>query len=293
LSYFETLLTLNNTVLKTYIRCVRNTLKRSGLDKLNDAQALRDWLAVHTPPYTAKRILVQLNGCAEWGIRSNFLTTNPFEGMAKDITLPKADKGKDRQELDIKAFTREERDRILETFRTWERYNFYYPYVFFLFFTGARPCEVIALQWKHDKGTHILFEQGVVEGEQGLEVRQGLKTQEWRRFPINKQLRQFLDSRKLNNTTPDSLIFPSPEGRHIDQHNFCNRAWKSVLAKCKVEYRNPYQTRHTFITLTLDATLPDGSKIDVKDVARWVGNTPEVIYKHYASSKRDLTVPEL
>ncbi|NJL97900.1 MAG: site-specific integrase [Synechococcaceae cyanobacterium SM2_3_2] len=282
-----------NTYQKTYIRCVKNTLKRCGLDTPNEAQALRDWLAANTPPYTAKRILVQLNACAEWGIRSNLLYTNPFEGMAKDITIPKSDKGKDRQELDIKAFTRAERDLILDTFRTWERYSYYHPYVYFLFFTGARPSEVTALQWRHDKGSHILFEQGVVDGEFGLEVRQGLKTQEHRRFPINKQLRTFLDSIKPNNASANDLIFPSPEGRHIDQHNFCNRAWKSVLGKCGVEYRNPYQTRHTFITLTLDATLPDGSKIDVKDVAKWVGNTPEVIYKHYASNRRDLIVPEL
>ncbi len=52
-------------------------------------------------------------------------------------------------------------------------------------------------------------------------------------------------------------------------------------------YRPQYQTRHTFITLCLDAG------VEVKDVARWVGNSPEIIYKHYAGNKRDLQVPEL
>jgi hypothetical protein len=33
--------------------------------------------------------------------------------------------------------------------------------------------------------------------------------------------------------------------------------------------------------------------IDAKDVAKWVGNSPEVIYRHYAGKKRDLQVPEL
>jgi hypothetical protein len=28
-------------------------------------------------------------------------------------------------------------------------------------------------------------------------------------------------------------------------------------------------------------------------VAKWVGNSPEVIYRHYAGKKRDLQVPEL
>jgi integrase len=53
------------------------------------------------------------------------------------------------------------------------------------------------------------------------------------------------------------------------------------------EYRRPYQCRHTFFTLCLEAD------IDAKDVAKWVGNSPEVIYRHYAGKKRDLQVPEL
>ncbi|MFN6452409.1 MAG: hypothetical protein RM022_009295 [Nostoc sp. EfeVER01] len=48
------------------------------------------------------------------------------------------------------------------------------------------------------------------------------------------------------------------------------------------EYRKPYQCRHTFITLCLEAD------IDAKDVGRWVGNSPEIIYKHYAGNKRNL-----
>lgn len=48
----------------------------------------------------------------------------------------------------------------------------------------------------------------------------------------------------------------------------------------------PYQTRHTFITLALDNGL------DAKDVARLVGNSPEIIYRHYAGNKQELFVPE-
>jgi integrase len=33
--------------------------------------------------------------------------------------------------------------------------------------------------------------------------------------------------------------------------------------------------------------------VDAKDVAKWVGNSPEVIYRHYAGSKRNLQVPEI
>jgi integrase len=52
-------------------------------------------------------------------------------------------------------------------------------------------------------------------------------------------------------------------------------------------YRCLYNTRHTFITLALENGL------DAKDVARLVGNSPEILYKHYAGSNvNKLQVPE-
>jgi len=83
------------------------------------------------------------------------------------------------------------------------------------------------------------------------------------------------------------LVFPFPEGKPIDLNNFRNRIWKTVLAGLGIEYQELYQTRHTFITHALEV-----GKLDAKDVARWVGNSPEAIYRHYADNKRELFVPE-
>ncbi|MEO1561772.1 MAG: site-specific integrase, partial [Cyanobacteria bacterium J06632_19] len=47
-----------------------------------------------------------------------------------------------------------------------------------------------------------------------------------------------------------------------------------------------YQTRHTFITLALK------NGMNVKDVARLVGNSPEIIYRHYAGQSREIVVPD-
>ncbi|MFO7145201.1 integrase, partial [Arthrospira sp. PCC 8006] len=33
--------------------------------------------------------------------------------------------------------------------------------------------------------------------------------------------------------------------------------------------------------------------IDAKDVATWVGNSPQVIYQNYAGRKRGLSIPKL
>lgn len=121
--------------------------------------------------------------------------------------------------------------------------------------------------------------------EKGLIVKQGLKTQERRKFPCNA-MQAILRIIRPEDANPDALLFPSPEGKHIDFHNFRNRAWKTVLGGLDITYRKPYQTRQTFITLGLENGL------DTKDVARLVGNSPEVIYRHYAGNKRELFVPE-
>ena len=47
-----------------------------------------------------------------------------------------------------------------------------------------------------------------------------------------------------------------------------------------------YNTRHTFITLCISAGVP------ISDIASWVGNSPEIILKHYAGLTKT-EVPEL
>jgi integrase len=54
-----------------------------------------------------------------------------------------------------------------------------------------------------------------------------------------------------------------------------------------VPKKNPYQLRAGYITAALD------SGMSVQDVARLVGNSPEVIYKNYAGVSRDIKQPEI
>lgn len=54
-----------------------------------------------------------------------------------------------------------------------------------------------------------------------------------------------------------------------------------------MEYRKPYQTRHTFVTMALEAD------VSVPQIARWVGNSPQVIMERYAGTIKKVTVPQL
>lgn len=263
----------------------RSHISRLPSTSLDDAVQIRDWLLANLTPNAAKRCLTNISACCDWAMKSGLVDANPFWGMAVEVKLSK---GPESEATDIHSFTRKEREKIIQAFKSNRYYSHYASLIEFLFFTGCRPSEAIALQWKHINDKFITIEQAITYSETGLAKKSGLKTQERRRFPINGQLRSLLNLIKPEDCSPDDYLFPSPEGKFIDLNNFRNRAWKAILESLPgIEYRKLYQTRHTFITLCLEAD------IDAKDVARWVGNSPEVIYRHYAGNKRDLQVPEL
>lgn len=284
--------------LANQLQATRNHLNKLPTYGESDAVAVRDWAVANLTADSAKRFITQLCACCNWAVKSKLIDTNPFASMASEIKLPRAEK-LDTEDADINPFTAEERDRIIEAFRTNKfchgctskdnKHSHYTAYVRFLFYTGCRPSEAIGLRWKNIdfERSVILFDEAAVQSGKGVARKKGLKTQASRRFKINGQLREILLSVKPKKFSPDDLVFPAPEGGFIIQGNFRGRVWKKVLQGLGIEYRVPYQTRHTFITLCLD------KGIDAKDVAKWVGNSPEVIYKHYAGNRRDLQVPEI
>lgn len=156
--------------------------------------------------------------------------------------------------------------------------------------TGCLPEEAIALQWKHISSDclRIQFKEAI-PSDTGILGE--TKTGKTRNFPCNLKLQAFLQSIRPENPSSRNLVFPGSRGQVIDSHNFLNRIWKPVVGSLvkagKVEnYLPQYNIRHTFITLALENGL------DAKDVGRLVGNSPEIIYHHYAGNKRELVVPE-
>jgi integrase len=156
------------------------------------------------------------------------------------------------------------------------------------------------LQWKHINTdcTEIYFCESY-----GFFGRKGTKTGGNRKFPCNSQLQEFLLLIRPCNYSQDSLVFPSPvDGQEEINTNSFGRAWRGdtfygvrypgvitqLIEQGKVaRYRVPYNCRHTFITACLERNVP------VQTVARWVGNSPNIIYRHYAGVVSNVSVPEL
>ncbi|MDX2216871.1 MAG: DUF3596 domain-containing protein [Oculatellaceae cyanobacterium bins.114] len=262
---------------------VAKHLERCPYDSPNEAHAIFDWLTVNVPADSARRILVQLNACCKWAMNLGKLDSTPFLGMASKIKLKVVD-----EEEDINPFTREERDRIIVAFEKNRYYKYYTPLIGFLFFTGCRPSEALALMWKTVGNQHIKFEQALIFDGHSLVLTPGLKTQKSRKFPVNAQLSELMKSIRPLDVQPDTLVFPSPKGSFIDWSNFTNRAWKKVLATLPdIEYRNPYQTRHTFCSLCREVDIAS------IQIAKWVGNSAEMIDRVYAKPVKQVQVPEL
>jgi integrase len=269
-------------------------IKKLPTYDLDRAGEIRDFCVKTFPLESCKRFIVRLNACCNWAMKAGSIKANPFTGMATEIKPLKSQQSSDEE--DINPFSIAERDAIIEAIENNTfcnkhsafKHTHYAPFVAFLFMTGCRPSEAIALEWRHiNSDFHFLhFEQAVIDTKSGRKVREGLKTQERRRFPCNGKLQALLRSIKPTNSAPNTLVFPGYTGGLLDTKAFRRSVWIPVLAGLEIEYRKPYQTRHTFVTLALENGL------DVKDVARLVGNSPEVIYRHYAGNKRDLFVPE-
>ena len=233
------------------------------------APALIDWIIKNKPQGQAKKILQNLSAAHEWGIKRGLIDTNPFKGAADFVRADKED-GED-----INPFTPGERDRLILAFQENRFFAHYAPLVQFLFFTGCRPSEAIPLEWGDLRGNRLTFQRTYSEGQ--LSPR--LKTQKKRTIALNQNAIAALSSpQKIESP----LIFPSKSGNYLDWHNFANRAWVGVLESLPdIEYRNPKQTRHTFIT---ERILAGDSPVDV---ARYVGNSPGIIYRRYLGGNRD------
>jgi len=262
-----------------------NHIRKLPTQSLHEAQAIRDWLLSNFTPDAVKRTLCQLKACCNWGIAEGLIDANPFTAMK--IKTPK---GAVTGDYDVVPFTKEERDKIIAAFESSGRcYKRYANYVKFLFFTGCRPSEAIALRWKNITSSAIQFRNSVVISEHGLIEKEGLKTQKKRDFPITPEIEAILEEARPEFINPEALIFPGPKGKYLDQEDFSQGVWKKILAKLPdIPYRKCYQTRHTFITLCIE------SGVNSTAIARWTGTSSYMIDHHYgATNFTNLRPPSL
>lgn len=158
-----------------------------------------------------------------------------------------------------KPFTKQEVAHILEALRTSTFYHYYHDWVLLLFNSGMRTSEAIGLRWcdvdMKEKVIHIYESLGRNKGSTSQRIRKSTKTANYRVIPMNERVYQMLCSRSSIKHKKEDLIFLSPKGKVIDEHNFTQRGWKFTLRDLGIERRPFYTTRATFASHCADAGL--------------------------------------
>ena len=86
-----------------------------------------------------------------------------------------------------------------------------------------------------------------------------------------------ITNKKITGKDADNRIFKSPAGKLWVKTSDFRKYWKMAIDKAGIRYRNPYQMRHTFISMMLQF----GNNPMI--IYRMVGHSnPEVMFRKYA-----------
>lgn len=229
-----------------------------AVDAISYAQLLPAFRKTqHLAPKTRKNILAAARSVFSLACESDFIKTNPAAQFGK-LKAPSKE---------IDPFTREERDRILEGLSG--NYHLFYGIRFYL---GLRPGEVIALDWSDfspDLKTVTISRQ-VVIGKQ----RSQTKTGKSRVVSVHHRVRALL--KEHPSRFAGGPVFVNQYGNPYKRYFWFAVEFNETLKRLGIRYRSPYNVRHTAATMMLRATR------DPLWVAQQLGNSVEMIYRHYA-----------
>ncbi|MBI1814070.1 MAG: site-specific integrase [Deltaproteobacteria bacterium] len=169
-------------------------------------------------------------------------------------------------------FTEEEREKILWWFR--KKDPFYYPFALFLFHTGTRPSEAVALRWgavDTGHGTVTIHLSRYLGSEAATKTQHSERT-----IRLLPEVRDALRVLRPLHATEDSYVFVNAKnGGPIEQREWPKDHWRRALTATKVRPRKFYATKHTFISVALTKGL------NLKFIAEYCGTSVAMIEQHY------------
>lgn len=264
-------------------------LKPEHLDKLQNT--LRSLSGIRGRPISARRlniILLRVRSILDLAYARGYLDKNPHEW----VTL------QPERRPDVDPFSFREQALFLKSLPEPEKGfrkhcpNFWRNYFVVAFGAGLRPSEQLALRRQPDperpeRSSCVDFErkkffirQGIVRGEAT-----DLKNEEsYRAVDMLPTVEAALRDQMAGATTVTEYVFCDTIGGALDLTNIRNRIWYPTLERAGLRRRAPYQTRHTFASLMLQAGE------DPSWIARMMGHVnTRTLFQRYAAFIRHRT----
>ncbi|NJM00754.1 MAG: tyrosine-type recombinase/integrase [Synechococcaceae cyanobacterium SM2_3_2] len=227
----------------------------------------------------ARRIIMYLSSACEWGISLQLCSDNPFKLMKAHFKRAKPkdnDKG-------ANSFTQDEKDQVIQAFRTNRYYSHYTNLVRFWFMTGCRPSEGLSLHWGDVSPdcSKVTFRGSYQEVKGAMVWGEGSKNNETRTIPVEKDCQELLKEIRPEDPKDDDLVFPSPTGKVIRYHNAITPDgwWHKVVDPIKPG-TTPYNCRDTFIT----DKLSNGKSITL--LAKYCDTSEQMIRENYQDDSK-------
>lgn len=208
--------------------------------------ALRDWVSgMDCTSKAIRNMLIPLRSVFEDALNDELIEFNPFDRIALVKLIRQTSKASDYV---IQPFTQAERETILQACRLDER-----PMFQFWFNTGLRPGELQALEWRHidwDKATARIEQNQVVGVLKAPKTAAGIRT-----LDLNPEAMEALRAQKPMSQLRGERIWLNPRTLQpwVTDAQVRKTAWLPIMARSGIEYRNPYQIRHTYASTLLTA----------------------------------------
>ncbi|MTI15118.1 tyrosine-type recombinase/integrase [Sansalvadorimonas verongulae] len=246
--YLERVKTSNKAVTfeKNRLICENQWIPAFGKLEVTELTAgmVRDWVhkkSLKASRKTVSNIIISLRIALDDAVMDEVITTNPVRKLRIDNIVANSAK---QSGFKPNPFSSKERKSLLAAMEGQVQNLFR-----FAFYSGLRTSELLGLTWEkvNFEERYVLVDQAVVDGELGPLKTAG-KGVESRRVLLVDEALWALKAQRAFTQMAGGFVFHNPNtGQPWASDNALRRqGWKPAFKRCKVPYRNPYQTRHTY-----------------------------------------------
>lgn len=207
-------------------------------------QMIRSWITgLQLTAKTVRNILTPLRLVLEQAVNDDIIDRNPLE---KVVLTQLLDKKTSQSRFEVDPLSRDEISLLLSK-ATGQVRNLFQ----FALFSGLRTSELMALQWGDIdwKKGEVRVQRAVVERmEKSTKTEAGVRS-----VVLLPPASEALKAQKPYTYLHSDTVFHHPrKGQPWEtDKQIRESAWKPLLKKCGIRYRNPYQTRHTYASFLI------------------------------------------